>query len=94
MGTGTCTQGCWDADVFVYSKGCVRVGAFCLSSATLLFSHSSPWGVSQILNSSSTAVSERARLQGFVCVSTGDCIRRCSSITDGAVVSSVVLVWQ
>lgn len=41
-----------------------------------------------IVNSSSAAVSERAKLQGFVCLSTGDRIRRCSSITDCCLYSS------
>ncbi len=76
---GRCMQGCWDADVF--SEG-------------LSFSPSPPfpsphltWGVAQIVNAGSIGVSERAELRGFVCLSLGDCIRRCSSITDGAVVS-------
>lgn len=36
----------------------------------------------------------RAATALCVCLSVGDCIRRCSSIMDRAVVCSVVLVWE
>lgn len=41
----------------------------------------------QMMGPGSVGAPERAEVRGFVCLSVGDCIRRCSSITDGAVVS-------
>lgn len=81
-GTGRCMQGCWDADVFSWG----------LSSSPSPPSSSRPPHLTLGAPRNRECrqrwrVTGRQELGSFVCLSLGDCIRRCSSITDGAVVS-------
>lgn len=83
-GGGVHGDACRDAEMLMCSLRVVFVAPlFLLCNA---FGHFT-LGMPQIMGSGSVGVPERAEVRGFVCLSVGDCIRRCSSITDGAVVS-------
>lgn len=92
---GRCIQGCWDADV-------LSLGLFFPSSPPRHLSTSPQLtsGAPRTVGAGSLGGGVReggAGLRGALCVclSVGDCIRRCSSITARvAVVCAAALVWQ
>lgn len=76
-GARRCIQGCWDADVF--SRG------LSFSSSPPFYSSHLTLGASQSVDAGSFWCERALSCEALcVCLSLGDCIRRCSSITDGS----------